>query len=138
MKTHQYHLVDPSPWPFLASLGAFLLTLGGVFYMHEISAGNYMMPAGLALVLYTMYVWWRDVVKEAAVDKAHTEPVKKGLKIGMSLFIISEIMFFFAFFFAFFHSKIFPADIFTGEFPLIKGIWPPEGVKTLDPWDVPF
>ena len=27
---HDYHLVDPSPWPFVGSLGAFLLAVGAV------------------------------------------------------------------------------------------------------------
>ena len=31
--THSYHLVDPSPWPAVASLGAFMITSGGVLYM---------------------------------------------------------------------------------------------------------
>jgi hypothetical protein len=30
--THSYHLVDPSPWPIVASLGAFMLHLE-VFYI---------------------------------------------------------------------------------------------------------
>ena len=34
---HPYHLVDPSPWPLCASLGAFGLTFGGVMYMHNYS-----------------------------------------------------------------------------------------------------
>jgi heme/copper-type cytochrome/quinol oxidase subunit 3 len=32
--THSYHLVDPSPWPAVAALGAFMITSGGVLYMH--------------------------------------------------------------------------------------------------------
>lgn len=31
--THSYHLVDPSPWPAVASLGAFMITSGLVLYM---------------------------------------------------------------------------------------------------------
>ena len=31
--THSYHLVDPSPWPALAALGAFMITSGLVLYM---------------------------------------------------------------------------------------------------------
>jgi len=27
---HDYHLVDPSPWPFVGSVGAFLLAVGAV------------------------------------------------------------------------------------------------------------
>jgi hypothetical protein len=30
--THAYHLVDPSPWPLVASLGAFMFTVGCIIY----------------------------------------------------------------------------------------------------------
>jgi len=36
---HSYHLVDPSPWPLIVSLGATILTTGGVFYMHRFFGG---------------------------------------------------------------------------------------------------
>ena len=36
---HSWHLVDPSPWPLVASLGAFFMTSGGVLYMHNFSGG---------------------------------------------------------------------------------------------------
>ncbi|MFZ8864372.1 MAG: cytochrome c oxidase subunit 3 [Rickettsiales bacterium] len=138
MKTHQFHLVNPSPWPILSSFAAFILCLGGVFFMHEVALGKILMPVGLLLVLYSMYVWWRDVVREARNDLAHTVPVRKGLKIGMTLFILSEVMFFFAFFFAFFHANLFPADILDGAWPIKEGVWPQEQVKTIDPWSLPF
>jgi cytochrome c oxidase subunit 3 len=34
---HDYHLVDPSPWPFVGSLGAFVLALGAVIFMAGLS-----------------------------------------------------------------------------------------------------
>jgi hypothetical protein len=37
--THSYHLVDPSPWPAVASLGAFMITSGLVLYMHKFVGG---------------------------------------------------------------------------------------------------
>ena len=30
---HDYHLVNPSPWPLLGSFAAFVLTFGGVIWM---------------------------------------------------------------------------------------------------------
>ena len=49
----------------------------------------------------------------------------------MILFIVSEVMFFFAFFWAFFHSSLSP----TFD---IGGVWPPEGIEVLNPWEVPL
>ena len=31
---HPYHLVDPSPWPLVGSIGALALTFGLVQFMH--------------------------------------------------------------------------------------------------------
>ena len=67
---HPYHLVEPSPWPVLGSLGAFVLVTGGVLYMHEHDYGIATMGAGLALVLATMFFWWRDVIREAEYQGA--------------------------------------------------------------------
>ncbi|HJS79443.1 MAG TPA: cytochrome c oxidase subunit 3, partial [Vitreimonas sp.] len=30
---HDYHLVNPSPWPFVASIGAFIAAVGAVVLM---------------------------------------------------------------------------------------------------------
>ena len=62
-KNHDYHLVDPSPWPFVGSISAFILAVGAVFWMHGDTAPAVML-IGLAGVLYTMFMWWRDVIME--------------------------------------------------------------------------
>ena len=31
---HDYHLVDPSPWPIVGSIGAFTMLIGAVFWMN--------------------------------------------------------------------------------------------------------
>jgi heme/copper-type cytochrome/quinol oxidase subunit 3 len=128
---HGFHLVDPSPWPFVAAMSALMLTFGGVLYMHGYSGGSFLWKFGLVMILFTMYVWWRDIVREATFEGQHTAVVQRGLRMGMILFIASEVMFFFAFFWAFFHSSFNPS-------PAIGGVWPPAFIVTLDPWKVPF
>ena len=32
---HDYHLVDPSPWPIVGSIGAFTMMVGAVFWMND-------------------------------------------------------------------------------------------------------
>ena len=49
----------------------------------------------------------------------------------MILFIISEVMFFFAFFWAFFHSSLSPT--FN-----LGGIWPPEAITPINTFGVPL
>ena len=96
--THSYHLVDPSPWPITAAFGGFMLTSGMTMYMHRYIGGWSLLMTGFAVIFYVMYTWWRDIVREATFEDTHTVTVQKGLRLGMILFIVSEIMFFFAFF----------------------------------------
>ena len=131
IQKHPFHLVDPSPWPLVASLSAFSSTFGGVMYMHGYTGGGNLLALGLFMILYSMFVWWRDVVREATYQGHHTSFVQLGLRYGMILFIVSEVMFFVAFFWAFFHSSLAP----TIE---IGAIWPPKGIQPLNPWEVPF
>ena len=34
VKKHPWHMVPPSPWPAVGTLGVFGMALGGVWYMH--------------------------------------------------------------------------------------------------------
>jgi cytochrome c oxidase subunit 3 len=126
---HPYHLVDPSPWPLTGALVAGVLAIGGVIFMH--GGGWGLMVAGFLGVLCVMFVWWRDVIREAVYGGYHTPVVQIGLRFGMALFIASEVMFFAAFFWAFFASALFPNEA-TG------GVWPPKGIHPFDPWEFPF
>lgn len=129
--SHKFHLVDPSPWPFVMSMAALTATTGGVLYMHTVAMGGFTLAFGIFMILYTMYFWWRDVVRESTYEGHHTQVVQVGLRYGMILFIVSEIMFFFAFFWAFFNASVAP----TIE---IGSIWPPLGIETLNAFEVPL
>src|SRR5690606_4822341 len=112
-KPHPFHMPRPSAWPLLGALSAGLLAAGAVMFMHKMKLGGVPVGAtGLVLgclaVLAVMWVWWRDVIKEAVVEKAHSPVTRVGFRYGMSLFIASEVMFFVAFFWAFFNASLFP------------------------------
>ena len=140
---HDYHLVDPSPWPILGAFSALFLAVGALFFMHDKALGNFMLPAGFILVLFTMYVWWKDVISEGTKGKHHTSLVRHGLRLGMALFLLSEIMFFFAFFWSFFKAALVPVLLFEGAHlfenfaSVVAGSWPPVGIETFDAWDLP-
>ncbi|MBN9565888.1 MAG: cytochrome c oxidase subunit 3 [Alphaproteobacteria bacterium] len=129
IKKHPYHLVKPSPWPFVSSLAVLVVGIGAVLFMHE--HGPWILVAGTALLLAAMIGWWVDVFKEGDIDHEHTLEVQRGLKIGMALFIISEVMFFVAFFWSYFHSSFNPTEV-TG------GVWPPKGLALIDPFSLPY
>lgn len=141
---HDYHLVDPSPWPIVGAFSALALFVGVVMFLHGYTAGKILLPAGLLMVILTLYVWWKDVVKEGLVEKHHTSVVRHGLRLGMALFISSEVMFFFVFFWSFFKFSLAPELVFDGTHifetgsTVIAGTWPPSGIETFDPWDIPF
>lgn len=131
MQRHPFHLVDPSPWPFVAAISAFACAVGGVLYMHAYSQGMFVLFSSFLVLLTTMFVWWRDVVRESTFEGHHTGVVQQGLRYGVLLFIVSEVLFFFAFFWAFFHSSLAP----TVE---IGSMWPPKGISVFNPWEIPF
>ena len=128
---HSWHLVDPSPWPLVAALGGFVMTSGGVLYMHNYIGGGNMLFTGVLMVLFVMYTWWRDIVREATFEEQHTFSVQRGMRLGMILFIVSEIMFFFAFFWAFFHSSLSP--VYN-----IGGTWPPVAITVIPTFGIPL
>lgn len=128
---HTYHLVNPSPWPLIASSGAFCLTTGAVMYFHYFMLGSLILTIGVFLILFTMRMWWKDVIRESTFEGHHTILVQQGLRYGVILFIVSEVMFFFAFFWAFFHSSLAPS-IELGS------VWPPVGITVFSPWSVPL
>ncbi len=148
-KHHDYHLVDPSPWPFTGAVGALFMAIGGVAWMQSLKgndffllgvnlAGPWIFFIGLAVVLYTMFAWWSDTVKEAH-EGHHTRVVSLHLRYGMIMFIASEVMFFVAWFWAFFDASLFPdeaAQVARAEF--LGGQWPPAGLEVLDPWHLPL
>jgi cytochrome c oxidase subunit 3 len=128
-------MVNPSPWPAMGSFSALILAIGAVLYFHKtpvlgMEPGVFKLLPGFILVLLTMWMWWRDIINESVREKAHTEEVSHGLRMGMVLFILSEVMFFAAFFWAFFHNAL--------GFSTTTLQWPPAGITTLDAWELPF
>lgn len=128
---HPFHIVDPSPWPFMLSVALFNLTMGTVMYLHRYNYGRFFMLFGLVFTLTIMGLWWRDVVREATFLGAHTKKVVQGIRMGIVLFIISEAMFFFSIFWAYFHSSLAPT-------PEIGCVWPPKGFPVLNPYGIPL
>jgi cytochrome c oxidase subunit 3 len=134
---HDYHLVNPSPWPFVGSVSAFVMALGAILWFHEILP-PWLLIVGAIGVLYTMYAWWSDVIKEGKAGD-HTPVVQMHHRYGMILFIASEVMFFVAWFWAYFDG------FFNQEAPeqyariaAMGTTWPPTGVELFSPWHLPL
>lgn len=148
-KHHDYHIIDPSPWPALASLGAFILMFGSVALFRWINeapfnflgfnwANPWIFAIGLALVLYVMFAWWSETIKEGQ-QGAHTPVVSMHLRYGMIMFIASEVMFFVAWFWAFFDASFFYGEAQqVSRVQVTGGQWPPAGIEVLDPLHLPL
>jgi len=130
-KAHPFHLVDNSPWPFLASFGLLFMACGGVLYMHSYLYGGYFLTASFIFVVFTASFWWRDIGREGVFQGHHTTAVQTGIRYGMILFILTEVIFFIGFFWAFFANAISPS-VFIGA------IWPPVGLQLFNPLEVPL
>jgi cytochrome c oxidase subunit 3 len=167
-KHHDYHLVNPSPWPVIGAIFAFIIAVGGIIWMRSLGGGEGLFglrgpsafAVGVAGVLFVMFMWWRDVIKEAHGGD-HTPVVQLHLRYGMILFIASEVMFFVAWFWAYFDASLFPAAVHPLEVTgpdgteatkqvigmvernaLTGGHWPPKPNEnfhgTFDPWGLPL
>lgn len=77
-------------------------------YFHRYNYGRILLLFGLVFTLTTLGFWWRDVIREATFLGYHTKKVVEGIRLGIILFIISEVMFFFSIFWAYFHSSLAP------------------------------
>jgi cytochrome c oxidase subunit 3 len=137
---HDYHLVDPSPWPAIGAVSAFIMAVGLIGWMHNMfAAAPFVFAVGAIGTAYTMIGWWRDVIREAEYQGHHSRVVQISHRYGMILFIASEVMFFVAWFWAYFNTALFPADpaqVMRGD--LIGHVWPPKGIETFDPWHLPL
>ena len=115
---HDYHLVNPSPWPIVASAFALVMAIGAIVFMRSLGGGEglfglqgpTMFYIGLAGVVAVTFMWWRDCIREAHGGD-HSPVVQLHLRYGMLFFIASEVMFFVAWFWAYFDVALFPSGL---------------------------
>ncbi len=129
---HHYYVPNPSPYPFILSTGLLLLTSGFVFNMNNYAAGGWMMLLGLLCVLYVLFGWFGSVIGESE-GGAYTKWEDRSFRIGMIVFISSEVAFFAAFFGALFFMRNIAIPELAGfdtDFTPYKGFtdaWPSAG-----------
>jgi cytochrome c oxidase subunit 3 len=131
LRSH-YAVPQPMPWPIMGSAALFLMALGGVFVMNGASGGWIGVAAGLMLLLYMMFRWFGDVIRESEGGK-YGGWEDLSFRWGMSWFIFSEVMFFGAFFGALFYARALSVpDLASLEhnaqlWPGFSGHWPSAG-----------
>jgi len=132
---HDYHLIDPSPWPFFSGLAVLIWGFGMVVFFaglhpRSVESPNGMMEfffsrgldmwsvdgasnggwiilaLGFMAMTWVMYGWWKDVIREGD-EGDHTPVVQISLRYGMIMFIMQEVMFFVGWFWMFFEFGLF-------------------------------
>lgn len=126
---HPFHLVDYSPWPLTGAIGAITTVSGIVKWFHQYDISLFFL--GNIITILTVYQWWRDVSREGTYQGLHTYAVTIGLRWGIILFILSEVLFFVRFFWAFFHRSLSPAIELGAS-------WPPMGIVSFNPFQIPL
>jgi len=141
---HPFHIVNPSPWPFFIARWLPINLIHLLEYLHTnffqiiyktewFYKIGYIFSPSLSFILLIAFIsrWFYDIVVEATFEGQHTLAIQKNLRIGIILFIISEIIFFIAFFSAFFYLSVNPS-IWIGN------VWPPLGILPLYTWSIPL
>lgn len=126
---HPFHIVTFRPWPLLTSFNLIIILIGTIKWFHEFKIN--LIILGFILILLCIFQWWRDIIRERTYQGNHSKSVIKLIRIGIILFIISEIFFFLSFFWTFFHISLSPR-IEIGE------IWPPLLILPFNPYNIPL
>lgn len=124
-----FHLVTLSPWPLLTSFRVIILLVRVINWFNNFNFN--IIYIGLILLLICIFQWWRDVIRERTFQGFHTNKVYSGLKLGILLFIISEIFFFIRIFWCYFH-------IFLSPGVEIGRNWPPKNIVSFNPYFIPL
>ena len=105
-KNHDYHILPPSIWPLTGAVGGIVMLGGAVLWFHDQRALDRADRPRDRALHHVVLVGRRD---RRGRRRATTPPIVQiGLRYGMVLFIISEIMFFSAWFWTFFKHALYP------------------------------
>lgn len=138
MSSTKFHILNPSPWPLAvsaascATVASFALLLGNISFAWVVAI------ATVVILSVLIGLWCRDIIKESYEDKAHNPIVRHGLRMGMALFIITELVLFCALFATFFRFWLGPHEIFLPDAGMVTAEWPPKDMKLVNPVNLPL
>lgn len=137
---HDYHLAEPSPWPFLGALALFIIMLGGVLWLNDSTAFFGLPPfifirrficlGGCLLLGFTLVGWWRDMVAESVLFDELRPVVKLSMRFAVLLGLMLEALYFGALFWVYFDGRLGMGNVGHG--------WPPASLVPADPWHYPM
>lgn len=91
-KYNPFHLVELSPWPILTSFSFLSFALGVIIMVRSFYCTPFLVS--LLFLIFSSFLWGRDVHREGCYEGCHNLEVTDGFKVGIILFILSECFFF--------------------------------------------
>ena len=124
-KYEKYYVPEQSPWPIVGAVGLFILAFGAGNFIHHSTGlhntgsffekiGGFIFAAGLAIIVFMMFRWWRDTIRES-MNGLYSAQMDRSFRQGMMWFITSEVMFFAAFFGGLFYARALVMPWLGGE-----------------------
>ncbi len=158
---NSYYVPASSRWPFIGAIGLFVTVYGAANFIQQSTDavandgqyGAWIMFAGIAILIWQMFSWWRDVIRES-MGGLYSPQMDRSFRFGMMWFITSEVMFFAAFFGALFYARVLAIEWLGGGsnnamthdllWPDFIPEWPlertPDGTTTnaMPAWGIPL
>jgi cytochrome c oxidase subunit 3 len=130
-KTPYYFIPAPSQFPVQVSAGMLLLIVGASAWVNHLAWGKWLVLAGIAVWLSTLFRWFRTAIGESE-SGLYSDRVDVSFRWSMSWFIFSEVMFFAAFFGALYWARVHAVPMLGNLdhqilWPDFKAIWPSAG-----------
>ncbi|AZZ96808.1 cytochrome c oxidase subunit 3 [Pseudoalteromonas sp. R3] len=129
----KYYVPEQSPWPIVGAIALFGVAVGGGLTVMESPGGQFILYAGIGLLLFMLAGWFRHVIHESQ-GGLYSAQMDRSFRQGMAWFIFSEVMFFAAFFGALFYARMFAVPWLGGAsnnamtheilWPSFEAMWP--------------
>ena len=100
-----YFVPEPSKYPIFGAVALLLFGAGAAMWLNKVEAGPWMFFSGLAILIYMLFGWFGQVVRESE-SGLYGQRVDASFRWSMGWFIFSEVMFFAAFFGALFYARV--------------------------------
>lgn len=144
----RYFVPEPSTYPIFGSAALLLFGTGAALWLNKVGAGPWLFFAGIAILIYMLFGWFGQVVRESE-GGLYGRQVDKSFRWSMGWFIFSEVMFFAAFFGVLFYVRVLSVPWlssgdneallwqgFTGAWPS-AGPRPDEAFTPMGAWGIP-
>ena len=123
---HYFNDIPYTRWPFYICGFTFLMMFYLVLFLNKYEHTGTLLIISLVLLIYNVFGWFFDMLKESMVFGRYNRKVRKTLVAGFILFLVSEILLFAGFFWTYFDRFFHLPGLLGGRsvpFGLEMSIW---------------